>query len=145
MPSAFSWQNCQPLPCFILYSKAKFACYSRYFLISYFCIPVPFSEKDIFLGVSSRRSCRSSQNHSTSTSSTLTGCGLDLAYRGTEWFPLETNRDHSVIFEIAPKYCISDSFVDYVATPFPLSDLAHSSRHNGHLSSIHPFKSILVC
>ena len=23
------------------------------------------------------------------------------------------NRDHSVIFEIAPKYCISDSFVDY--------------------------------
>ena len=27
------------LPCFILYSKAKLACYSRYFLISYFCIP----------------------------------------------------------------------------------------------------------
>ena len=26
---------------------------------------------------------------------------------------LETNRDHSVIFEIAPKYCISDSFVDH--------------------------------
>ena len=23
------------------------------------------------------------------------------------------NRDHSVIFEIAPEYCISDSFVDY--------------------------------
>ena len=23
------------------------------------------------------------------------------------------NRDHSVIFEIAPKYCISYSFVDY--------------------------------
>ena len=23
------------------------------------------------------------------------------------------NRDHSVIFEIAPKYCILDSFVDY--------------------------------
>ena len=28
----------QPLPCFILYSKAKFACYSRYFLTPYFCI-----------------------------------------------------------------------------------------------------------
>ena len=26
---------------------------------------------------------------------------------------LEMNRDHSAIFEIAPKYCISDSFVDY--------------------------------
>ena len=28
-------------------------------------------------------------------------------------FALETNRDHSVIFEIASKYCISDSFVDH--------------------------------
>ena len=27
-------------------------------------------------------------------------------------FHLETNRDHSVIFEIVPKYCISNSFVD---------------------------------
>ena len=26
---------------------------------------------------------------------------------------LEMDRDHSVIFEIASKYCISDSFVDY--------------------------------
>ena len=30
-----------------------------------------------------------------------------------EWFALETIRDHSVIFEIASKYCISDSFVDH--------------------------------
>ena len=30
-----------------------------------------------------------------------------------EWFALETNRDHSVVFESASKYCISDSFVDY--------------------------------
>ena len=39
--------------------------------------------------------------------------GIDLDYCETEWFSLETNRDHFVIFEIAPKYCISDSFVDY--------------------------------
>ena len=26
---------------------------------------------------------------------------------------LEMNRDHSLIFEIASKYCILDSFVDY--------------------------------
>ena len=50
----------QPFPCFIMYCKAIFACYSRYFLTSYFCIPVPCNKKDIFLGVSSRRSCRSS-------------------------------------------------------------------------------------
>ena len=36
------------LPCFILYSKAKFACDSRYLFISYFCIPVLYNEKDIF-------------------------------------------------------------------------------------------------
>ena len=30
------------MPCFILYSKAKFACYSGYFLTSYFCIPVSY-------------------------------------------------------------------------------------------------------
>ena len=30
-----------------------------------------------------------------------------------EWFALETNRDHSVVFETAPMNCISDSFADY--------------------------------
>ena len=39
--------------------------------------------------------------------------GIDLDYRDIEWFALETNRDHYVIFEIASKYCISDSFVDH--------------------------------
>ena len=38
--------------------------------------------------------------------------GHRLDYCDIEWFALETNRDHSVIFEIAPKYCILDSFVD---------------------------------
>ena len=41
----------QPLLWFILYSKAKFACFSRCFLTSYFFIPVPYNEKDIFLCV----------------------------------------------------------------------------------------------
>ena len=36
-----------------------------------------------------------------------------LGYCDIEWFSLEMNRDHSVIFEIAFKYCISDSFIDY--------------------------------
>ena len=36
-----------------------------------------------------------------------------LYNRDIEWFALETNRDHSVIFEIASKYCILDSFVDH--------------------------------
>ena len=43
----------------------------------------------------------------------ITGQGIDLDYCDIEWFTLETNRDHSVIFEIASKYYILDSFVDY--------------------------------
>ena len=39
--------------------------------------------------------------------------GIDLDYHDIEWFALEMNRDHSVVFEIASKYCISYSFVDY--------------------------------
>ena len=39
--------------------------------------------------------------------------GIDLDYCDIQWFALETNRDLSVIFEIASKYCISDSFVDH--------------------------------
>ena len=43
----------------------------------------------------------------------ITGWDIDLDYHDIELFALETNRDHFVIFEIAPKYCVSDSFVDY--------------------------------
>ena len=42
----------------------------------------------------------------------ISSWGTDLDYCDTEWFALETNRDHSVIFETAPKYYISYSFVD---------------------------------
>ena len=43
----------------------------------------------------------------------VTGWGIDLDYCNIGWFALETNRDPSVVFEIASKYCISDSFVDH--------------------------------
>ena len=103
------------------------------FFDSYFCIPVPCNEKDIlelfnfsFFSVS--------------------GWGIDLDYHDIECFALETNRDHSVIFEIASKYCISDSFVDYDG---------YSISAKGFLPTvvdilviwvtIHPFQSILVC
>ena len=43
----------------------------------------------------------------------ITVQGIDLDYRDIEWFALEMNRDHSVIFEIASKYYISESFVGY--------------------------------
>ena len=43
----------------------------------------------------------------------ITGWVIDLDYSDVEWFVLEMNRDHYVTVEISPKYCISDSFVDY--------------------------------
>ena len=43
----------------------------------------------------------------------ITGWGIDLDYCDIECFALETNRDHSVVFEIASKYCILDPFVDH--------------------------------
>ena len=43
----------------------------------------------------------------------ITGQGIELDYYDNEWFALERNRGNSVIFYIASKYLISDSFVDY--------------------------------
>ena len=43
----------------------------------------------------------------------ISGWSIDLDYCDIEWFALEMNRDYSVVFEIAFKYCISLSFVDY--------------------------------
>ena len=43
----------------------------------------------------------------------ITGQSIDLDYCDIEWFALEMSRDHPVVFEIASKYCISDSFVNY--------------------------------
>ena len=39
--------------------------------------------------------------------------GHSLDYCDIEWFALEMNRDHSVVFGIASKYCLSNSFVDH--------------------------------
>ena len=42
-----------------------------------------------------------------------TGWGIGLDYCDIEWFALETNRDHSVVFEIVPKNGILESFLNY--------------------------------
>ena len=43
--------------------------------------------------------------------------GMDLDYCDIEWFALDMNQNHSVIFEVAPKYYILDSSVDYEGSP----------------------------
>ena len=97
---------------FSLYSKAKFACYSRSFLIPTFafqsaimkmtfvCVSVCVLVLEGLVGL--QRTVRL-QLHWLQW----------LGHRLGQWFALETNQDPSVVFEIAPKYCILDSLVNY--------------------------------
>ena len=48
----------------------------------------------------------------------IIGWEINLDNCDIEWFALEMNRDHSVTFEIASKYCISDFLLTMVATQF---------------------------
>ena len=66
-----------------------------------------------FLGVSSRKSVGLHRTVQVQLLQHYWSGYVDLDYRDIEWFALETNRDPSVAFEIASKYCISDSLVDY--------------------------------
>ena len=65
----------------------------------------------------------------------ISGWGIDLDYCDVGWFLLETNRDHSIVFKIVPKYCISDSLVDYEGyCASSKGFLPHNSRYSGHLN-----------
>ena len=107
------------LPCFSRIPRPIFL-YSRCFLTSFFCIPVPYNEKDIFfwllileglIGLLSLVGL-----HRTVQLQLLQHywSGIDLGYCDIEWFALEMNRDHSIVFQIVSKYCISDSFVSNI-------------------------------
>ena len=65
----------------------------------------------------------------------IPGQDINLDYCGIEWFALETNRDHSAVFEIVWKYCISNSFVDYYE---------YSISSNGFLPTVVDIMVILV-
>ena len=124
----------QPLPSFILYSKAKFACYSRQLLTAYFCIPVAYNEEDIFFGcwfleglVGLHRTIQLQ----------LLQCywsGAQTIYCDIEQFALETNRDHSAIFEIEFKYCIWGFFVEYDGHSISPKGFLPTVVDNSHLS-----------
>ena len=107
MTSAFSWQNSISLcPASFRTPRPNLPCYSRCFLTSCFCIPAPYNEKGIFFW------CwfwKVLQVFVEPFNFSITGQGIDLANSDFEWFALEMNRDHSVVFEIASKYWILDS------------------------------------
>ena len=113
MTSVFFWQNsislcpasfCTPRPNLLVTPGVS--------SLPTFAFQSPIMKRTSFLGVSSKRSCRFIELFNFSFFS-VTGWGIDLDYCDIEWFALEMNRNHSVVFEIASKYCILGCFVGY--------------------------------
>ena len=85
-----------------------------------FAFQYPVMKRTSFWGVSSQRSCRSSLEPFHFSFFSITGWGIDLDYCDIEWFALEMNRDHSVVFEIASKCCNHNiMFIKSVISIFP--------------------------
>ena len=51
----------------------------------------------------------------------VTGRGIDLNYRGSEWLALEMNRDHSVL-RLHPSTAFQTLLLTMMSTPFLLRD-----------------------
>ena len=110
---------------------------------SYFCISAPYREKDIFFDVSSRRFCRSSENHSNSAS-------LALVVGAYTWITMILNNllwNQTEILlsflRLHPSIAFQTLFLTMKAFPFLKRDSVRS-RYNSHLNCIHSFCSILV-
>ena len=76
-----------------------------------FCIPFPYNEKDIFWGCQFQKVLQIFVEPFTFSLFSIIRQGMFLDSCGIEWFALEMNRDPSVVYEIAYKYCILYSFV----------------------------------
>ena len=111
MTSAFSWQNSISLcPASFCTPRPNFPVTPGISWLPTFAIQSPMMKSTSFFGVLEGLVGLLSFNFSFFS---ITGWGIDSSYGDIEWFALETSRDHSVVFEIASKYCISNSFVDY--------------------------------
>ena len=114
MTSAFSWQNSISLcPASFRIPRPNLTVTPGISSLPSFAFRSPIMKRTSLLGVSSRRSCNVFIVPFNFSLFSITGWGIDLDYCDIEWFALETSRGHSVVFEIASKYCISDSFVDH--------------------------------
>ena len=113
MTSAFSWQNSISLcPASFYTPLPNLPVTPGISLLPNFAIQSTIMKKTPFWGVIQKILQVFIEPFNFSFFS-ITGWGIDLDYCDIEWFALEMNRDHSVIFEIASKCCISDCFVDY--------------------------------
>ena len=113
MTSVFSWQNSISLcPASFCTPRPNLPVTPGVSWLPTFPFQSPIMKRTSFLGVSSKRSF---SLHWTIQLQLLQRywLGHRLGLLWSEWFSLEMNRDHSVVFQIAPKYCILDSLIDY--------------------------------
>ena len=113
MTSEFSWQNSISLCPASFCIQGQICLLLQVFLDFLICIPVSYNEKDIFFGCQFQKVLQVFIEPFNCSFFSIAYWGIDLDYCDIEWFALETKKDHSVILEIASKYCISDSFVDH--------------------------------
>ena len=115
MTSAFSWQNLLVFALLHSVFQGKICLLLQVFLdFLLLHFPFPYDEKNMFFwGCQFQKGLQVIIEPFNFSFFSITGWHIDLDYCDIEWFSLEMSRFHSVILEMAPKYCISDSFVDY--------------------------------
>ena len=104
-----SAELCYPVSCFILYSKAKVACYSRYLLTSCFCILVPYNEKRLLSGVLVLEGLVGVHEILSTSASSVLMIGVKTLITVILNFLLWKRTDIIVIFETGNKYYIQTS------------------------------------
>ena len=88
-------------------------------MTSYFCIPVPYNEKDIFFGVLVLNSLVGLIEPFNFSFFSVTDWGIGLDYHDIEWFALEMNRVHPFVFlRLLPSTAFRTLLLTMMATPF---------------------------
>ena len=151
MTSMFSWQNSVSLcPASFLRHRR----YSRYLLTSTFTSQSPMMKRTSFFGCQFQKVLQVFKELFNFSFFSITGWGIDLDYCDIEWFILEMNRDHSVVFEIAPNTAFWTLLLTMRATLFlvkdycPQQQIKWSSELNSpipvHFSSLIPKMSTFI-
>ena len=136
MTSAFSWQNSISLcPASFHIPRPNYPVTPGVSWLPTFAFQSPIMKRTSFLGVTSKKSCRSSQSCEFQkilyvfgelfnfSLFSITGWSIDLDYCDIEWFALEMNRDYSLsLLRLYLNTAFQTPLLTMRATPFLLRD-----------------------
>ena len=122
MTSAFSWQNSISLCPASFHIPRPNLLLLQVFLDFLLLHSIPYNEKDIFWGCQFQKVLQVCIEPFNFTFFSVTCRGIDLDYRDSEWFALEMNRHHSVIFETHTSTAFWTLLLTMMDTPFLLRD-----------------------